>query len=135
MVRVGRIAEHHLAEIGAAVLDLGAIALDDRAEESHRGVERVRCRLGGRTSGLERDSVVRVLHEQQQLALRLGVQEQRARADICLLGDLLGGDVVDAVLREQLSRGRGDALELLLLVALAAPEGRCWGRHLVLSGI
>ena len=43
-------------------------------------------------------------------------------ADVGLVGDLLGGDLVDAVLGEQLAGGGGDAVELLLLVPLAPAE-------------
>jgi hypothetical protein len=42
-------------------------------------------------------------------------------APIGLVGDLLGGDLVDAALGEELTGGCGDAVELLLLVPLARP--------------
>ncbi|MNL80434.1 hypothetical protein D3C87_2072850 [compost metagenome] len=68
-----------------------------------------------------------VLHQKEQLPLGLRVQEQRAGADISCVGDLLRGDLIDAMLGEQLARRRGDALELGLLLPLASPERRC--RH------
>ena len=82
---------------------------------------------------LERVDVAGVLHEQEQLALGLGVEEQGARADVGLLGDLLRGDLVDAVLGEEFSRGGGDAFELDLLVPLAPSDRRGGQCHSVLQ--
>ena len=54
-------------------------------------------------------------------------------ADVGLVGDLLGGDLVDAVFGEQLAGGSDDAVELVLLVPLA-PSDRLGGdRHDVSS--
>ena len=119
------VAEDDLPQVGPPVVDLVAVALHDRADDRHHRVEHVRDGLGGCPALLERVGVVGVLHEQEQLALGLGVEEQRAGADVGLVGDLLGGDLVDAVLGEELAGGGGDAVELVLLVPLA-PTGRRW---------
>ena len=52
----------------------------------------------GRFSSCQRFDVAGVLHEQQQLPLGLGVQEQGAGADVGLVRDLLGRHIVNAVL-------------------------------------
>jgi hypothetical protein len=46
--------------------------------------------------------------------------------DVGIVGDLLGGDLVDAVPGEEFTGGGGDAVELLLLVPLA-PSDRLGG--------
>ena len=79
------------------------------------------CSRGG-PALCERVGVVGVLHEQEQLALGPGVEEQRAGTDVGLVGDLLRGDLVDPVLGEELASGGGDAVELVLLVALTPPD-------------
>ncbi|MNW61195.1 hypothetical protein D3C74_392350 [compost metagenome] len=79
--------------------------------------------VGGCPAAGEGVGVGGVLDEQEELALGLGVQEQGAGADVGLVGDLLGGDVVDAVLGEELSGGGGDAVELVLLVPFASTDG------------
>ncbi len=119
------VAEDHLSQVGAPVVDLGAVALHDRTDDRHHRAERVADALGGRLSLLEGIGVAGVLHEQEQLALGLGVKKQGAGADVGLVGDLLRGDVVDTVLGEEFSRGGGDAFELGLLVP-RAPSDR-WG--------
>jgi hypothetical protein len=91
------------------------------ADNRQHGVQHVEDCLSVRPAPLERLDVVGVLHEQQKLSLGLGVEEQRPGADVGLIGDLLGGDVIDAVLGEQLAGGGDDAVELLLLVPLAPP--------------
>ncbi|SDD38569.1 short chain dehydrogenase [Glycomyces harbinensis] len=122
-----RIAEDHLPQIRATVVDLLAIARHHRAHDRHHRTQRLRNRLRGGPALGERIGVHRVLHQQQQLALVLGVQEQRARTDIGPVGDLLRGDLVDPALGEQRT-GRGrDALELLLLVPLTSSDRRSDG--------
>ena len=136
MVPVRGFGEHHLAQVGASVLDLNAVALDDRSQQCDDRRARIGSRFGRRDALLEGDGVVRVLHEQQQLALGLRVEEQGAGADIGSLGDLLGRDIVDAVLGEELRRRGRDPFEFLLLVALATTEGvRSGRRHTLPPGI
>jgi hypothetical protein len=95
------------------------------ASSVHDGQNRlqhVRDRLGRRSPPFERCGVFGVLHQEKEFALGLGVEEQRPGADVRLVGDLLGRDLVDAVLGEQFAGRAGDALELGLLVALAPSD-------------
>ena len=126
MVRLLGVAEDDLPQVGAPVVDLDAVALHDRADDRHHRVERVGNALGGRPAFHQGVDVAGVLHEEEQLALGLGVQEQGARADVGLVCDLLGGDLVDAMLREELGGRGGDAVQLVLLVPLASSD-RLWG--------
>ena len=132
VVRLFGVAEDDLPQVGASVVDLDAVALHDRADDRHHRVERVGNALGGRPALLQGVDVAGVLHEQEQLALGLGIQEQGARADVGLVGDLLGRDLVDAMLREELAGRGGDAVQLVLLVPLA-PSDRLWARAMTVS--
>ena len=100
------VAEDHLAQVGATVVDLGAVALHDRLHDGQDRVQDVGDGLGSRPALLERGGVLGVLHEEEKLALGLGVEEQGPGADVGLLGDLLGRDLVDAMFGEQFA-GRG----------------------------
>ena len=61
-----------------------------------------------------------VLHHEQQLGFGLGVKEKGSGSDIRRVGDLLRGDLIDTVCREEFA-GRGDdPFKLLLLVAFAS---------------
>ena len=102
MVGFFGIPEDHLAKVGSAVVDLLSVALHHRANDRHHGLEHIRDGLGGRFTLDERVGVGGVLHEQEQLPLGLGVQEQGPRADVSLVGDLLGRDLIDTVLSEEL---------------------------------
>jgi len=97
--------------------------VDDR----HHRIEHIGDALGGSLAFDECVGVARVLHEQQQLAFGLGVQEQGAGTDVGPVGDLLGGDLINAVFGEELESGGGDAVELVLLVPLA-PSDRWSGQ-------
>ena len=55
-------------------------------------------------------------------AARLGWQEDRVPVPMSAFGDLLGGDLVDAVLREELAGCGGDAVQLVLLDPLAPSD-------------
>src|SRR5437660_693927 len=57
--------------------------------------------------------------EEHQVALVLGVVEERAEADVCPVGDLAHRRRAVAVAGEQLARRRADALARLELLALA----------------
>jgi len=75
---------------------------------------------------LERRGVLGVHDQQEKLALGLGVEEQCPGSDVGHVGDLLGGDLTDAMFGEQLAGCGDDARELGLLVALA-PSDRLGG--------
>ena len=77
------VAEDHLSQVGPPVVDLDAVALHDRRTIA---ITARACRGWSRQPPalLERVGVVGVLHEQEQLPLGLGVEEQRARADSAL---------------------------------------------------
>ena len=120
---LGGVAEGHLSQVAAAVVDVDAVALDDRPDDGHDRVLRPGHVLGIRATSLEGLGVVRVLHEQQEFTLGLGVEEQCPGADVGFVGDLLGCDLVDAVLGEELARGSDDAVKLVLLVPLATSDG------------
>ena len=123
------IAEDHLPQVSASVVDLDAVAFHDRLDDGHHRIEDIRYGFGIRPTPLERFGVACVLHEQQEFTFGLGVEKQGPGADVRLVGDLLGRDILDAVLGEQLAGGRGDTVQLLLLVPLT-PSDRLGGeRH------
>ena len=66
---------------------------------------------------------MRVLHEEEQLALGLGVEEQGPAGDVGRGSDLLCRDVLDAVLGEQLAGSRGDSSSLGCLFCSRRPTG------------
>ena len=120
---LGGVTEGHLSQVAAAVVNVNPVALDDRPNDGHDRVLVLDHVFGIRKTSLEGVRVVRVLHEQQELTLALGVEEQCPGADIGFVGDLLGCDLVDAVSGEELARGSDDAVKLVLLVPLATPDG------------
>jgi hypothetical protein len=61
----GGVSEDHLAQVGAAVLNLRPVALHDGLQHSHDRVQDVLVVLGGGNALLEGASVVGVLHEEQ----------------------------------------------------------------------
>ena len=123
------VAEDHLSQVGAAVVDLGAVACHYRPDDRHHRFRHVGSGLGSGLAFDERFGVGGVLHEQEQFAFVLGVEEKGACADVGLFGDLLGGDLVDAVFGEELAGGGRDAVELFLLVPLTSPHSLRGGWH------
>ncbi|WP_406100888.1 hypothetical protein OG698_01270 [Streptomyces sp. NBC_01003] len=89
---LGGVTEDHLAQVDAPVVDMGPVACDDRSDDRHHRTQCVGGILGARPALLQGFGIQGVLDEQQELALGLGVQEQRAGADVGLVGDLPGGD-------------------------------------------
>ena len=91
------VAEDHLPKVGAAVVDVGAVAFHDRPDDRQHRIKRAWGGLGIRPAPLERFGVGGVLHEQEELALGLCIEEQRPGAYVGLVGYLLGRDLIDAV--------------------------------------
>jgi hypothetical protein len=88
------------AQIGTTVSDLGAVALDNRLDQSREGVDDTGFVCGSPLAQSECGGVSVVLHEKKKLALGLRIQRKGPCADIGLLRDLLGSDLVDAILSE-----------------------------------
>lgn len=129
VVGFGGVTEDDLFEVRPAVLDLYTIALHDGADDRHDPIKDGFFPLCGGDARAKRFGVFDVVDQEKQLRLGLGVQEQGSRSDVGLLSHLLGGDLVHAVLSEELSGGSGDAVKLLLLIPFTSAKGRGHSLH------
>ena len=116
--------EAHLFRVDTTEIPIAFVELAHRAEHVKDLVEQG-CALGQRPERLVANAGHVVLKDQdEQLLLRLRVEEERADADIRLVGDLTSGGRIEALAREQALSCGADAAQLLLLVSLSAAE-RC----------
>ena len=110
----------------ASVTALAAVSALSRARiRMTRGGSGLLGGFRGREAVVDRGSELLVLHHDEQLRLRRGVQEERADRDVSSVSDLLRRHPCRAVRREQVTRGSHDASAFIFLRALA-PSERGW---------
>ena len=119
---IGPTDEPHLLDIGApepaiAFMELAHCAIDVKDFVEQRPA------VWQRREGVvpELDHVL-LKHEDQELFFGFGVEEERSGADVGLIGDLARRRSFETLIRKETLCCRSDALQLLALVALAAPN-------------
>ena len=119
-MRLLGVSKDEFSQVAPPIVDMHAVALHNRANDRQHRLEHLGLVRRGRPAFLKGGDIARVLYQQKQLALALGIKEQGAGSDISLVSDLLGGNCVDAIRLKELAGRSDDAFQLVSLVSLAA---------------